>query len=199
MPRFLFLALLFFLADGQEPQKSPTGLPKNTPCRVLALSGGGDKGAYEAGVVYGLVKNLPAGEAAWDVVTGISAGSINAGAIATFSVGDEDAMADFLLDTARTLTGDDIFKSWSAPGPFGVLYPLGVLYGFFYRSGIFNSEPLLDFMQKKLASRGLTNRKLLVGATSYNSGNLVTWNETLPVEDVGGNLVTGTRPCPWRT
>jgi hypothetical protein len=29
-------------------------------CRALAMSGGGDKGAYEAGAVYGLVNGLPA-------------------------------------------------------------------------------------------------------------------------------------------
>ena len=32
----------------------------------------------------GLVNNLPAADVTWDVVTGISAGSINAAAIATY-------------------------------------------------------------------------------------------------------------------
>ena len=42
------------------------------------MSGGGSKGSYEAGVLYGLVNNDPdKTKYAYDVVTGVSAGSIN--------------------------------------------------------------------------------------------------------------------------
>jgi hypothetical protein len=36
------------------------------------LKGGGTKGAYQAGVLKGLIENLPAEEVAWDVISGIS-------------------------------------------------------------------------------------------------------------------------------
>jgi len=51
------------------------------------MSGGANKGAYEAGVVYGLAHNLPASEVAWDVITGVSAGAINAAGMSVFPVG----------------------------------------------------------------------------------------------------------------
>ena len=142
-------------------------------CKVLALSGGGDKGAYEAGVVSGLVNNLPGANVTWDVVTGISAGAINSAAIATYAVGDEKAMADFLLTTARSLRADMIFKKW----------PLGDLQGIAFETGIYNSAPLLSFI-KSHTGRGLTNRKIVVGATSYTTGLLETWNETLGVDEL---------------
>ena len=148
-------------------------------CRVLALSGGGDKGAYEAGVVAGLVQNLPKGEAAWDVVTGISAGSINAAGIATWPVGQEEAMADYLLKTARGLTQGDIYKSW----------PLGALQGITVETGIYDTAPLKSFITSQISSRGMTDRKLVVGATSYNTGLLETWNEKDSVAD----LATGVK------
>jgi hypothetical protein len=40
------------------------------PCKALILSGGGDLGAYEAGVLYGLAISLPKEEIDWDVVAG---------------------------------------------------------------------------------------------------------------------------------
>lgn len=157
------------------------------PCRVLALSGGGDKGAYEAGVIHGLVNNLSEqGETEWDVVTGISAGAINAGAIVSYPLGEEPTMADFLLKTAQNVGQKDIFKSWSPLSRFlGVFDPAGLLYGFSKKSGLFDTSPILEFMKKEIGSRGVAaGRKIVVGATSYNTGRLVTWNETSPTDEL---------------
>ena len=44
---------LFFLVIGSKAAK----------CRALALGGGNDYGAYQAGVLVGLINNLPPGEA----------------------------------------------------------------------------------------------------------------------------------------
>ena len=117
------------------------------------------------------MNNLPPEEVTWDVVTGISAGSINAGAIATYAVGDEKPMAEYLLSTAQSLKGSDIYRSW----------PLGALEGIISKTGIYDSSPILSFLESHLGN-GTTDRKLVVGATSYNSGKLVTWNETSPVD-----------------
>jgi predicted acylesterase/phospholipase RssA len=62
-------------------------------CKALAMSGGGSKGSYEAGVLYGLVTNDPdKTNYAYDVVTGVSAGSINTVAVSLFAPGDETNM-----------------------------------------------------------------------------------------------------------
>ena len=67
-------------------------------CRGLALSGGANYGAWEAGVVWGFVHYGNPEDFAWDVVTGVSAGGINTAATAGFNVGDEVKMSEFLSD-----------------------------------------------------------------------------------------------------
>ena len=59
-------------------------------CKAIALSGGGAKGAYEAGVLWGLYHTDPdKSNYAYDVVTGVSAGAINTACMAMFKPGDE--------------------------------------------------------------------------------------------------------------
>ena len=57
-------------------------------CTALAMSGGGAHGAFEAGVLWGLIKNEPNKDKyIYDVVTGVSAGSINALGVAAWEKG----------------------------------------------------------------------------------------------------------------
>jgi NTE family protein len=57
------------------------------PRTALVLSGGGARGAYQVGVLQGLVEHgfVPAGPRAFDVLVGSSAGSINAAALAAYA------------------------------------------------------------------------------------------------------------------
>jgi predicted acylesterase/phospholipase RssA len=54
-------------------------------CRALVMSGGANKGAYEAGVVHGLSHLLNGTDAYYDVVSGVSAGSLNSAAMAMWA------------------------------------------------------------------------------------------------------------------
>ena len=81
-------------------------------CRALVLSGGGNNGAWETGVLYGLVNNGTASDYAYDVVTGVSAGSINAIAMAGWAVGDEKNMADWLTTLWKDLKTSDVWVDW---------------------------------------------------------------------------------------
>ena len=49
------------------------------------MSGGANKGAYEAGVVHGLSHLLNNSDAYYDVVSGVSAGALNSAAIALWT------------------------------------------------------------------------------------------------------------------
>lgn len=55
----------------------------------MVLEGGGDRGAYQAGAIDGLVSQLPKEDTSYDIVTGISAGSLNGGLLALYETGDE--------------------------------------------------------------------------------------------------------------
>ena len=84
----------------------------NDKCRVLALEGGGDRGAYHAGAFDALVELLPPNEVTYDIVTGISAGSLNAVAISFFEKGDEKRARDFLNNVWKTIKQENIYKMW---------------------------------------------------------------------------------------
>ena len=66
-------------------------------CTAVALSGGGSHGAYEAGVLQSLIQSNPK-DFEYDVVTGVSAGSINALAVSAFEIGDEVNMVQWISD-----------------------------------------------------------------------------------------------------
>ena len=64
------------------------------------MSGGGVKGAFEAGALWGLVLNSEdKSKFAYDVVTGVSAGAINLGGISLFDIGDEERMVKIISET----------------------------------------------------------------------------------------------------
>ena len=57
-------------------------LYKDEKCRVLALRGGGNKGAYEVGALKAFITVLDPKEVAYDVIEGISIGGLNAAVFA---------------------------------------------------------------------------------------------------------------------
>ncbi len=141
---------------------------KDNKCYVLALEGGGDKGAYQAGAISGLIANLPTDLTQYDVVTGISVGSINAAAFSIYEPGKEREAADFLLNKWRSLKGKrSIFKNWF----------FGPLYGLLFKSGLYDSSPLHDFLDNLVDNQQI-KRKVVVGATNIVKGTYQTWDET---------------------
>ena len=73
------------------------------------LKGGGNRGAYEAGALYALVKNLPKKEVEYDVVSGISVGALNAVHLSTYPKGEELQMAIDLMNIWLNLTQDNLY------------------------------------------------------------------------------------------
>jgi len=79
-------------------------------CRALVLSGGSNNGAWEAGVMWGLVhygKNVD--DFAWDNVSGVSAGAINTGGIATWATGTELEMTEWLSTKWEYMTNESLY------------------------------------------------------------------------------------------
>lgn len=82
----LFLALLlnvFFLS------MLATAISPDGKCRVLALRGGGTKGAYEVGALKAITKHLKPIDYHYDVVAGVSIGALNAVMLAIEPPGKE--------------------------------------------------------------------------------------------------------------
>ena len=78
----------------------------NKTCNALVMSGGGSNGAWEAGVIWGLVHYGNADDYKWDVVSGVSAGSINSIGIGVWAPGEEVQGSEELVDIWSNLSTD---------------------------------------------------------------------------------------------
>jgi predicted acylesterase/phospholipase RssA len=136
-------------------------------CLALALEGGGDRGAYEAGVIKGLIQGLPVGETAWDVISGVSAGSINGAAIALYPPGQEAEMIDWFMGVWNTLDAASIYSE----------YPGGPVVSFFTQPGAFNSAPERSLLTQTLSNKTV-QRNISIGTTDANRGAFHTFNYT---------------------
>lgn len=116
-------------------------------CRALAMSGGGDKGAYQASVFIEFVNALGE-EASYDVVTGASAGSLNGAGLSLFAPGDEDEASLFIYGLWNSITASDILEQWDE----------GILAGLTVKPGLFNNQPLVDFLYEQIGSRTIQKR-----------------------------------------
>jgi len=74
------------------------GSAQAAECKAVVLSGGANLGAWEMGVMWGLVHYGNPKDFYWDVVSGISAGSINAAGMAGWYPHEVVEMTEFVSD-----------------------------------------------------------------------------------------------------
>jgi len=131
--------------------------------RVLALSGGGSRGAYGAGVLVGWT--AAGTRPQFDVVTGISTGAL----MATFAfLGSE---YDHVLRGYTEVANDDVFVTRNAPS--------GV-----FSDALRDTAPLRELIATDIDARLLeavarehaTGRRLFVGTTNLDSGRFTLWD-----------------------
>ena len=67
-------------------------------CNALVMSGGSNNGAWEAGVIWGLLHTGDPKDFEWDAMSGISAGSINTAALTPWEVGNEYKASEWLSE-----------------------------------------------------------------------------------------------------
>jgi NTE family protein len=82
------------------------------PRTALVLSGGGARGAYQVGVLRGLLDLgvIPEHSTGFDVLVGSSAGSLNAGALAAYADDLDEAVAR-LEDVWSEIEAQDVFRT----------------------------------------------------------------------------------------
>jgi len=132
------------------------------------MSGGANKGAYTAGVIHGLSHLLNGTDGDYDVVSGVSAGSLNAAGMAMWPLGKPKEMADWLLNFARNLNQGMVFQMW----------PGGLEQGLLDESGIVDSTPLLNMLTETMGILGgIVQRKIVVAAVDVETGEYVTFTE----------------------
>jgi predicted acylesterase/phospholipase RssA len=152
------------LAGEREAASRPRGVPVQ-PLRFLALSGGGDSGAFGAGLLTGWTA---AGDRpSFNVVTGISAGAL----IAPFAFLGPDYDAGLR----------DVF---TAVAPTDVLLLRRRLVALLFNEALADTSPLYRLIERHADERMLASiaeeyrkgRLLLIGTTNLDLQRPVVWN-----------------------
>ena len=106
-------------------------------CTALILSGGGSNGAWEMGAFWGFLNYGNPDDFKYDVVSGISAGSINTLLLSSYAVGDEKNAAQRASDMWNDLKTSDVWKNWT----------LSIVEGLTMKGGLVDNSPLLAYME----------------------------------------------------
>lgn len=135
--------------------------------RALVLSGGGSKGAYQAGALKFILgeKNVE-----YDVFCGVSVGAINCAFLSMFASGEEKQSASLLVDLWSQLNTSKIYKRWS---PFGRWHAV-------WNKSFYDSSPLSHLLKKNLDLDKIrsSGKKVNVGTVSLSSGKYTIFDQT---------------------
>ena len=133
-------------------------------CRALVLSGGSNNGAWEAGVMWGLLHYGNPTDFAWDTVSGVSAGAINTGGIATWEKGTELEMTEWLSLKWQTMQNEDLYY-----------YRQGSTYEILFKEPSFlDDTPALTTLNDIYSETGgEIKRHFVVSAVDVNTGDYV--------------------------
>jgi predicted acylesterase/phospholipase RssA len=138
------------------------------------MSGGGSRGSYQAGAVWGMYyASEDKTQFEYDVITGISAGTLNLAAIASFAKGDEVNMLQQLSDLWSHITQNNLYSQWA---------PAGMVTGIANRSGVLNTAPLEAYVKAFWDKHGASFKRMIV-ATSVDSNTGAVMNEMEDTSD----------------
>lgn len=76
--------------------------------KILVLSGGGSRGSFEMGIVSKLISE---GKGGWDLITGVSAGSLNSSYLSTIDKNNEKEYIQEFKKLWADLKNKDVFQS----------------------------------------------------------------------------------------
>lgn len=116
-----------------------------------------------------LISELKPQEYRYDVVVGVSIGSLNTALFSTFEKGNEAEAVAYLEDIWTNTDSQDLWNWW----PY-----LNIAGGLWYRSFL-DSSPLHVKAANWLANRSL-KRKVGMQAVDINTGKIVMFDETVP-------------------
>ncbi len=185
--RFLNFASLIGSFSGlivllllQVPGVSEAAQRPATVRRALLLGGGGARGAFQAGMIQGLVQDKGLD---FQVIRGISVGSLNAAVLAMAQVPDRDPAGSLSNLRHQVL---DLVELWSHiegkksiyDEPFG--NKLGV--ALFGSNSLYSLEPLTRLLQENISVSRLqsSGRDFAVGAVCLAHGDFQNWGPEDP-------------------
>ena len=185
-------------ARAKRATKTEVILRAPTSRVALMLGGGGARGAYQAGVLRGIAQHFP--DLKVPIITGISAGAVNTTHLAAHSGSLRDASED-LVRLWLSLSPDQVYELHAGPLMKNVvtwgtrLVSGGTRHAREPIRGMMNTDPLRHFLERALERNedgtlpGIQRKiargdlhAVAVSATSYTTGQSVTWVEGRNIE-----------------
>jgi NTE family protein len=157
----------------------------------LVMSGGGARAAYQVGALRALSELIGAEPAPFNVLSGLSAGAINAAALATHADDFRRAVRE-LSDTWLSLTPDQVYRTDPVSlGRLGVRWlkdlSTGGVLGESRASHLLDTTPLRELIAKRIDLSRIPRhvasgvlRGVAVSATNYLTGTIVTFFDGAP-------------------
>ena len=106
-------------------------------------------------------------------MTGVALGALNVYILATHKPDEIDEtiseLEKFWIDVAAM----DPYENWTG----------GFIYGFFFEKGIYNAQPMSDYLNDKFKDRSV-HRHLNIAVTNVLNGQFSIFDESLPSEDM---------------
>lgn len=189
----------------QEKIRELIGSPKRETVTALALSGGGARAAYQAGVLSYIAQAFP--DAQFPILKGVSAGAINTSHLANHT-GSFKAAAETMAESWQNLSIDQVFRTESTFNFFRRLLLSDnngspeerITASMAHQKGLVDSSPLREYLISKLntdsegqlvgVGENLKEGSLkafAVTATNYNTGQTTTFVQ-------GANIDRWVRP-----
>lgn len=182
--------------DGALLQDPAPHVPPERRELALVLTGGGARAAYQVGVLDWIARHRPGFRA--PIVTGVSAGAVNAAHIASHHGTFAQTMAE-LVGLWSNLRVEDVFRvDPLSLGWIGIRWGLRIVSGGRGNmpevQGLLDTQPLREFLGEVLAAvegrlsgieynlaRG-TLRAVALSTTSYTTGQSVVWVQGRDIE-----------------
>jgi predicted acylesterase/phospholipase RssA len=128
--------------------------------------GGGTRGSFEVGALKAMSELMEPIDIAYDVLQGVSVGSINAAMLAVNNRGDEKRTIAWMEAIWRDCEGKDAWKLWDTWG----------LLGGFWKASLLDTSPFADRMHRQFDKEQLL-RPLLIPAVDMNTGKTIIFDE----------------------
>ncbi|MES1924248.1 patatin-like phospholipase family protein [Salinisphaera sp. T31B1] len=162
--------------------------PTGTGRRALALTAGGARGAYQAGVLQrvGEISALRDRPVPFEIITGASAGAINGAAVAAYSE-SLGAGTRRLADLWSGLTVQQVYRTgpgavWANARRLAADFTIGRLTGSTHTQALLDATPLRALLERELPMAGVARaiaagrlHALAITAAGYHSGKSYTF------------------------
>ena len=130
------------------------------------MSGGANNGAWEIGVIWGFVNYGNLSDFAYDVVTGVSIGSINSLFFAFWPIGQEKEMVEEGSKLWNDLKNDDVWVNWK----------LSPVMGLVNKQGMLDNRPSLKFLKRISDGYDKLYRRISLSALNIETGQIEVFN-----------------------